>query len=240
MDAIDTILSTGQVQTVCERCKNPFEYNVGSNYYDKQRAVRWKRPFCPSCQISVDEENELRLQTEAQQREIERRATYWNTLCPALYRESDRSRLPAALVRAAEGWQYGAHGLGFIGETGIGKTRCMFLLLHRLIHGDGKRVRYVPMAEFSMKIAKLGFEAETYVHELCGADVLLLDDLGKGKLTDAVQGHLFHITENRTANLRPILFTSNAGTAQLASMLSEDRAAPLLRRLGEFCEIIQA
>ena len=60
-----------------------------------------------------------------------------------------------------------------------------------------------------------------------------------GRLTDAVQSHLFDLLEERTANERPTFWTSNAGGAELAAMFSPDRAEPLLRRLTEFSKIIK-
>ena len=57
-----------------------------------------------------------------------------------------------------------------------------------------------------------------HARRLARAGFLFLDDIGKGKLTDAVQAHLHDVLEERTANLLPTLWTSNAGGAELAAM----------------------
>lgn len=225
-------------KATCERCCTEFEYELPNTNYARLHPVLYARRYCDACNAAAEADRKRQELEEKRQAEIERRGQYWDAVCPPLYRESDHNRLPVTLVNAADQWQFGPQGLGFIGESGKGKTRTMFRLIRRLIRDENRTVRYVPMAEFSMRIAKLGYEAEKYVGQFVDTGVLLLDDLGKGKLTDAVEGHLFHIVETRVANLRPILFTANAGVDRLSTMLSPDRAAPLLRRLGEFCDVI--
>lgn len=169
----------------------------------------------------------------------EQREQTWLDFCPPLYRKSDLSRLPVAAVEAAEKYEYGPEGLALVGKSGIGKTRAMMVLCRRLIFNEGRHGHFVPAAVFSREIASHGHEAGQYTAKLRRTGVLFIDDLGKGKLTDAVQAHLFDILEERTANLRPTLWTSNAGGKALAAMFSKDRADPFLRRLTEFSKIIK-
>ena len=70
-------------------------------------------------------------------------AQRWEELCPPLYRESDTARLPAAALAAVADYRYGALGLGFVGVSGLGKTRAMMLLCHRLIVEEGRHGEYV-------------------------------------------------------------------------------------------------
>ncbi len=223
-------LETREVETTCHRCYTPFTCQVTLDangpiygFYD--------RTYCPTCRPAVKQ--------EAQEREAKCRLEYWDKVCPKLYQQSDRECLPPQIVQPSDSWRFGPQGLGFIGQSGKGKTRSMFLLLRRMIIDEGRKVQYVTTTKFSMEVAAKGFEVGPYIESLCTVELLFLDDLGKGRLSDAVQAHLFHIVETRTANELPILFTSNAASKELAAMLSEDRAAPLLRRLNEFCEIIK-
>jgi DNA replication protein DnaC len=69
--------------------------------------------------------------------------------------------------------------------------------------------------------------------------VLLLDDLGKAKMTERSELELFDLLEHRSSHELPIIWTANAGGAQLQQMLSPDRGEPILRRLSEFTKIIK-
>ena len=67
--------------------------------------------------------------------------------------------------------------------------------------------------------------------------VLVLDDLGKEKAAEAVSTALYSVIEERTARERPILFTANYTSEELAGRFGE-HGAYLVRRLREFCEVV--
>jgi DNA replication protein DnaC len=68
-------------------------------------------------------------------------------------------------------------------------------------------------------------------------DALLLDDLGKNRMTERAEVELYDLLEHRTGHLLPTFWTSNSNAAGLHDMFSPDRADAMLRRLGkEFCE----
>jgi NitT/TauT family transport system ATP-binding protein len=68
--------------------------------------------------------------------------------------------------------------------------------------------------------------------------VLLLDDLGKQKMTERAELELFDLLEHRSSHELPIIWTANAAKGDLRKMLSSDRGEPILRRLSEFTKII--
>lgn len=170
------------------------------------------------------------------------RAERWNEMCPPLYSLTDRSKLPKRALAAIDAWTFGPRGMAFAGKSGAGKTRSMLLLLQRILMETGKSVAYVPSSEFSHRVSRLASdkmsELDAYLGELCKVKVLLLDDIGKGRLTDRVESELYHVIEQRTAHLLPILFTANATGNDLKTMMSADRGEPIIRRLREFCDIV--
>jgi DNA replication protein DnaC/primosomal protein DnaI len=194
---------------------------------------------CDACQDKLAKEweaNEQRQATAAQQ------AAFWEQV-PPLYRGTDKSRLPASLVAAVDAYEYGPTGLAFLGKAGEGKTRAAVLLLHRMAEA-GKRVCYLPCTKFC------AFAADTFadskatkadarkaLEKAARCHVLLLDDLGKNRMTERAEVELYDLLEHRTGHLLPTFWTSNSNAAALHAMFSPDRADAMIRRLGkEFCE----
>lgn len=66
-------------------------------------------------------------------------------------------------------------------------------------------------------------------------DLLLIDDLGKGKLSPAVIAELHALLDERHTDLRATIWTSNSTPEQIVSFagFSDDMAAPFARRLEE-------
>ncbi len=203
--------------------------------------------FCLACEPLVQarwaaEERERQEQEAREQRQ--RRAEDWLRLCPAVYRRPDDGRLPAELAAAVAAWRYGPRGLAFCGqESGLGKTWAMFRLLERLFVEEGHRAVYLTATEFSHRVSRLSGEKmaqlDEFIGGLCRVPVLFLDDVGKGRLTDRVEAEFYHVVEERTKHERPILWTANVGGGELAALLSEERGVPIVRRLGEYCQVVQ-
>lgn len=129
-----------------------------------------------------------------------------------------------------------------MGTSGVGKTRAMWTLLARL-HMDGYDVVAIDSAEFTRSVATRYSEspsqAVAWIESMIDADIFFIDDFGKGKLTERVESELFGIVEGRVKNLRPIMFTSNLDAGGLRNQMSADRSEPLIRRLIEFCEVVE-
>lgn len=198
---------------------------------------------CAAC-APVIEARYARQEAERETAELQAaRGERWRKVCPPLYRDTDRDRLPPGGLTAVDHWPFGPQGLGFVGDSGRGKTRTMMLLLRRMLMEHGRSCSYVTSASFSHEVSRRAGsgkpgDLDDYLAWLCRADLWFLDDIGKGRLTDRVESELYHVIETRTANLRPILFTSNASGQALADSMSEDRGTPIIRRLREFCEVV--
>ncbi len=182
---------------------------------------------------------------EQEKREAARKArdaridAAWERICPPLYRDTQEDRLPTDKFEQVMAWEYGPKGLLLIGESGLGKTRCAYRLLHRLLHED-RTIRAFDATQFGYECAHhfgVGTGAR-WISGLCAADVVFLDDLAKVKMTERVEAELFGLVERRAAFLRPIIITTNYTGAVLMRKMSEGTGPALTRRLREFCGVI--
>ena len=164
----------------------------------------------------------------------------WKLICPPLYRESDPIRLPAAELANVMAWRYGPQGLLLQGPTGTGKTRCAYLRLKQA-HLAGTRILAYGAAQIADACGKAYGDGygPAWIQNVIHADLLFLDDLGKSVFTERADAALFAIIEGRTAYMKPILATTNLTGQSLSDRLSPSRAAPLIRRLREFCTVVR-
>jgi DNA replication protein DnaC len=180
---------------------------------------------------------------------------------PALYRHSDTGKLNQKMLAGCEAWKVGSLGLGLVGKTGIGKTRCMYRMLRRLIENPKidtderhperpthscriPRIEAVNDAVLAkLVLAALDFDdttgASRRLRDFHSTEILFLDDVGQSKISERVGAELYEMVEYRTSNLKPILFTSNFRGRQLAEKFTDTtRGDAVVRRLAEFCTII--
>ena len=78
----------------------------------------------------------------------------------------------------------------------------------------------------------------SWYKSLIFADVVLLDDLGKEKLTERCEVELFNLIEERSQHCRPVIVTTNANGQTLEDRFDDDRSGPFLRRVREFCDSV--
>jgi DNA replication protein DnaC len=226
------------VTKTCVTCEEPFD---ALTYEINGREVFSKR-VCDKCKAQQIRD----LEEQRQQAALRQREGLWERICPPLYRNSDRSRIPAPFLTAASDWSYSPKGLGFVGSAGKGKTRSAFLLLQKHFF-EGRSCTAIS----STRLARYCMEqfsddkhtktiASDQISECRSADILLIDDLGKSKMTERCETELFDILEFRTSYESPTIWTANARGNELLAMMSPDRGEPILRRLAEFSEIVSA
>lgn len=220
----------------CEECGQPFTalplVLAGRVFYPKR--------YCDACVLRREQSQAL----DFKRREAARLAEAWEQICPPFYRDTDPSRLPCAPAcrEAVLGWEFGPRGLLLHGATASGKSRLAFLLLSRLHHLQGRRVAAITSTAFSHQVSALfgegGGKGEAFIERLARVEVLLVDDVGKGRLTDRVEAEFFHLIEQRGTQLLPTILTTNLTGDALAGAWSTDRSAPLVRRFSEFFQAI--
>ena len=143
-------------------------------------------------------------------------------------------------------WTFNPVGLGFIGGSGKGKTRAAVLLLKRM-EEEGYNTFFLSGTDLALNSANQFADNPTIktialsILACCRkADVLMLDDLGKNKMTDRSESELYDLLEYRTSRRLPTIWTSNSAGKDLRSMFSQDRGEAIIRRLGsEFSTIVK-
>ena len=173
----------------------------------------------------------------------ESRARRFDREVPVDYADTDPAHrgLHPLLVTAAQAWRVdGGKGLGFSGPSGHGKTRLLCLALRRAEEA-GASIAFCS----ALKLAALASDqfhdearrrdtAEQRLRYLFGCRVLLLDDLGKEKLTERTASVLTGLIEEHTSKCRPLLWSSQYNSAELIARLGDDRGKAIVRRLREF------
>ena len=226
----------------CERCSEAFAAHeiLGS-----------RARFCDVC---IDQIREERFQEEQERKDgqrLARRHARWAKICPPRFRivGQDRDTVPQStdvghpefnrdlLDRAMQSPL--ESGLGMVSPTGKCKTRVAWALLRRH-HFDGEGVLGVSSVRFAEAVQTRihDDDAASLLKRARSVDLLLIDDIGKSKMTDAVEAGLFGLIDHRYEHCLPIIWTANMSRPALETSMSDDRGAPLIRRLMEIGEPI--
>jgi len=128
-------------------------------------------------------------------------------------------------------------------KSGRGKTRTCAHLAYRIIRAHAVKVRFIKASEAcSTYAALLGESNASAVRLKTGlikADLLIIDDLGKGRLTPSGGELMFEILDRRTEANSRTWVTSNFSGAELESRLG-DYGPYIRRRLAETMETYDA
>ncbi len=222
--------------TNCHKCKLPFDYEPA---FIGEREI-FPPTLCGTCESIQEDEEKKRIAEEA----IQKTRSRWESLCPDEYRGTDIARLPKHYQHAIHAWRFGPKGVAFVGSPGIGKTRAAFCILSHA-HFIGRRCHVIRATRLSAASLekfdtdyRTKWRARDDIHQCHVADVLLIDDLGKGKFTDRAEEDLYDILETRTSKRRPTLWTANSKGDELLSKFSDDRGTAIIRRLVDFSDIL--
>jgi len=224
------------ISTNCIDCNSIFD---AENITFNGRTL-FSNSICPTCLDKRVEESERNRQREVLE---SRRNAFWSEV-PRLYAETDKARLHANLARAIDSWEYSPKGLGMIGESGLGKTRAAVEILYRE-HEMGRSICFLKSTKLTQHAQdrfnhddQIKHTAEVRLRKAYTCKLLLLDDLGKGRLPASAVELLYDLIDERSERGLPIIWTSNANADDLNSMLSKDRGEAIIRRLVEFSSIV--
>lgn len=221
----------------CLICKTEFE----STYVEIGGRQLFHTTLCPKC--AADREAEI--EKEAIDRRVKHLSECWQKICPPLYRDTDITRLPEPFIQLMDSWTYGPKGIGLVGPAGTMKTRAAFKILETN-HFQGVSCDAVSCVRFA-KLTQDQFaddyqvkrDARDALQRLNRFQLILIDDLGKSKMTERVETELFSLLEERTSHLLPTIWTANTAEGdELLKMLSPDRGEPIIRRLAEFSQVV--
>ena len=133
-------------------------------------------------------------------------------------------------------------GLVLYGPPGGGKTHlsaaCALELLEReyaVIFEQSAELMY----RFNRTYTGGGESEEEIMQALIGADLLILDDLEKGKWTDKVEERIYVIVNGRYRDMKPLLITTNLNPPELEHLVGRaifDR----LREMVTFVPVVTA
>lgn len=203
----------------------------------------FRQQFCSACMTAKAEEQAGIARTK----ESGRRRDFWNEHCPEEFRTDEeggktdiiRVKTEQPLYQKAMAWEMGSKGLLLAGPSGTSKTRIAWRIIRREFDFGNSFM--------AMKAHRFGLEAvdlqmsggfKDWFDRLVKTKILFLDDFGKGRFTDAVESHWFALLDERTERGRPIIVTTNSTSDELKARMSEDRGEPLIRRLRDYCHVI--
>ena len=175
------------------------------------------------------------------------RRKYWQKLCPPLYQETDPARLPAqaaGYLPKILNHPWNPRGIILNGPTRTGKSRLMWLLMGRMVLDEGIKLLAYDGPGWAMSVAKNMCDvsvSELWLDRVCKVDVLFIDDLFKGNLSDTQERALYAIWERRPAGKLPTYLTMNATGTMIRARMSDNAKAdlfdPIMARMGEFSVI---
>lgn len=116
---------------------------------------------------------------------------------------------------------------------GIGKTHLQVALSKRLIK-QGFSVLVISDVEFMdemMNARRMNDESETFnrlLHGVLSADVLVWDDIGKSRPTEAKESLYYNIINDRYKKQKPIVFNSNEDRGTLAERIGYAASSRLI------------
>lgn len=184
-----------------------------------------------------------RFHHECSECEFRRRILKFGKVCPPLYLETKTDKLPAKQYEQVMKWEYGPTGLILSGDTGLGKTRCAWELIKRIMVDDQpeRTFFWFDCCNFGHELEKhyRDGDCDLWVKSVAEKGLVFFDDFGKFKLTERVEVELFGVIENRVSNKLPILITTNDHAETFYDRVSEHRGPAMIRRLREFCSVIK-
>jgi len=122
---------------------------------------------------------------------------------------------------------------------GVGKTHLQIALAKRLIK-DGFNVLVVSDVTFMDELIQakmMNDEGETLnklLHSAIHADVLVWDDIGKAKWSEAKEALYYQIINERYRKQKPIVFNSNEDRGTLSEKIGYAAASRLLGQCGPY------
>ena len=150
------------------------------------------------------------------------------------------------IISKAMDWKPTDNKCGLIlhGETGTCKSRTAWLVFNKMWKENyPKPAMFLQMRKFE-RIIENSFENRDHgnsIDSLIKLPLLVLDDLGKERLTARMETDLFSIIDERTSNLMPTIITTNyTGSTLMDRFNNKETGTAFVRRLRDYFDSLSA
>lgn len=190
--------------------------------------VQWGKARLVECDPCATSEKAMR---RAKDRRAECLAA-WVTITPPEFQEPIQPALLAAhLLPALE--LSGTEGAGLIGPSYIGKTRVAYALLRKAALAGlkpyaitGSKLRQAATMRATDQAEREKLKSAQY------AQALLIDDVGKGSVTEAGDEAIYDLLNERRDKKRLTFWTANGNGKWIAARYHADRGPAIAFRLA--------
>jgi len=200
--------TTMQTTRACDDCGQVTDYEpLMWNAWDMLRDLPHLCEACADARVKADE-------AAAAARAREKREAAWVATVPKKYRETETTHpdFPGCVWRRLRLWPL-LRNVGLIGPSGEGKTRLLALMAKRAIAED-MFVGWCPATSFQWAAQNQwdtahGTDAKKWLKRWQECAILILDDLGKHRWTEAVESEFFALIDLRSSKGMPIHWSMN-------------------------------
>mgnify|MGYP006267242385 CR=1 FL=1 len=165
---------------------------------------------------------------------------------PEIFRDTDISRLHPKVQNILNWKPEGdISGLLLHGTTGLGKTRGIWEITRKMwcdeVKLNNKQIEYKFLTMRKLEgMIEVSFEERNHnklINDLINIKLLVLDDLGKEKLTTRMAIDLFCIIDERSSNRRTTIISTNFNSNALLERFDKkdiELGVALIRRLKDY------
>lgn len=152
-------------------------------------------------------------------------------VCPRFCHDTDLKRL-AKWLQLPPDWDP-KKSLVIKGPSGAGKTRLLWHCIKVAVINCQMKVRHFTHAQLctAMEEARMDGDLEDFMCRLARVDLLVVDDLGNGSMTDTQSARLMEVIDSRYRACLPIWITTQYGGNQFTEKAGAERATAILRRI---------
>jgi len=170
----------------------------------------------------------------------------WDNECPLKFRNiiqsfnPEGSQIDKPSYDIVSRWSYSRKGMYITGDSGLGKTSAVWNLFRELERETGTAPKFIKAVHLSRILARAARDVEDDpVRWLTKYKVLIIDDLGKEKITNSFAAQLFDVIDGRYENDRPTIITTKFRGGALQKRFTEagddSTGNDIMRRLVDSC-----
>jgi DNA replication protein DnaC len=157
--------------------------------------------------------------------------------------ETDPTRLSPRMQEIANSYEFCHQGVGFVGVTNLGKTRCLFTIVKKLAL-EGKSFAFLTGPQLAQALkdtrsddARERSDARQTLEDARKATLLVLDDIAQEKTSGEVLTAFWDVLDTRRSNKLPLFWSSNVPAAQFKGRFEEPKADSVITRLKDISTI---